>query len=57
MVTHDVEPYSVVYGIPARFIKYRFDQSVIDLLEKSKYWEYYPDEAKKLLNNMSQKEK
>ena len=56
-VTHDVEPYSVVYGIPARFIKYRFDQSVIDLLEKSKYWEYYPDEAKKLLNNMSQKEK
>ncbi|RZT05402.1 Acetyltransferase (isoleucine patch superfamily) [Duganella sp. CF402] len=32
MVTKDVAPYSIVGGNPARLIKYRFDQAVIDRL-------------------------
>lgn len=52
LVTHDVEPYSVVYGTPARFIKYRFDTSVMELLERSQYWEQRPREARKLLANV-----
>lgn len=30
VVTQDVEPYSIVAGNPAKFIKYRFDKKVID---------------------------
>lgn len=32
VVTKNVEPYSIVGGIPARFIKYRFDKNIIKKL-------------------------
>lgn len=32
VVVHSTEPYSVVGGIPAKIIKYRFDEKVIDIL-------------------------
>lgn len=38
VVTKDVEPYSLVGGNPAKFIKYRFDRELIDLLLKFKWW-------------------
>ena len=38
VVTKDVEPYSVVGGIPASIIKYRYDESTIQLLLKLKWW-------------------
>lgn len=53
LVTHDVQPYSVVYGSPARFIKYRFDDYVKNLLDKSHYWEHYPTKAKEILQKIS----
>ena len=34
VVTKDVEPYSIVGGNPARFIKYRFNKTIIDGLLK-----------------------
>jgi acetyltransferase-like isoleucine patch superfamily enzyme len=34
VVTKDVEPYSIVGGVPARFIKYRFDKEIRDKLMK-----------------------
>jgi len=37
VVTKDVSPYSVVGGNPARFIKKRFDDELIDLLLKLKW--------------------
>ena len=37
VVTNDVPPYSVVGGVPARVIKYRFNQSVIDFLNTLDY--------------------
>ena len=43
IVTHDVEPYSVVAGNPARKIKKRFNDNEIDMLEKSKWYELTPD--------------
>lgn len=39
VVTHDVEPYTIVAGVPARPIKKRFDDNVISLLLKSRWWE------------------
>lgn len=40
VVTKDVEPYSVVGGIPARFIKYRFDDQTIRTLQESQWWNF-----------------
>jgi virginiamycin A acetyltransferase len=39
VVTKDVESYSLVGGNPAKFIKYRFDRELIDLLLKFKWWD------------------
>ncbi len=44
VVIKDVEPYTIVAGNPARFIRYRFDEEVISELLASKWWEL--DESK-----------
>lgn len=46
LVNRDVEPYAVVGGVPARLIRYRFDQEVISELLSWKWWEL-PDETLK----------
>lgn len=46
IVTHDIPPYAIAYGVPARVVGYRFDQPIIDKLLKSKWWEM---DYKKLL--------
>ncbi|AAQ61685.1 capsular polysaccharide synthesis enzyme O-acetyl transferase [Chromobacterium violaceum ATCC 12472] len=38
VVTKNVPPYAVVGGVPARIIKYRFDEDTIEKLLKSKWW-------------------
>lgn len=48
IVTKDVEPYSIVAGIPAKVIKYRFSQDIISRLLKIKWWIYDHD----VLNNV-----
>lgn len=48
VVTHDVEPYSVVAGNPARVIRKRFSDEEIDALEKSKWFELTPEKLLKL---------
>ena len=37
VVTHDVPPYSIVGGVPARIIKYRFEEDVITELLQMNY--------------------
>ena len=43
VVTKDVPPFAVVGGAPAKLIKFRFPQEVIDRLEEIKWWNL-PDE-------------
>lgn len=42
VVTKDVEPYAVVGGTPARVIKKRFEDAVIERLLASAWWEFAP---------------
>jgi acetyltransferase-like isoleucine patch superfamily enzyme len=43
VVTKDIEPYTIVGGVPAKFIKHRFAPETIDVLLKSEWWNY-PEE-------------
>lgn len=42
VVTKDVEPYTIVAGIPAKPIKKRFSNEVISILLKSEWWNLPP---------------
>lgn len=39
IVTKDIPPYAIVGGIPAKVIKYRFNEEIIQKLLKLKWWE------------------
>lgn len=39
VVTKDVPPYAVVVGVPAKILKYRFDEKMIEELLELKWWE------------------
>ncbi|RED48938.1 acetyltransferase-like isoleucine patch superfamily enzyme [Seonamhaeicola aphaedonensis] len=38
LVTKNVKPYSIVGGVPAKFIKNRFEENEIDFLNNFKWW-------------------
>lgn len=40
IVTKDVPPYAIVAGIPAKIIKYRFNEDIIQYLQKIEWWNY-----------------
>jgi virginiamycin A acetyltransferase len=50
VVVKDIEPYTVAGGNPARPIKKRFDEELIELLLKLQWWDFEPE---KLLAFMS----
>jgi acetyltransferase-like isoleucine patch superfamily enzyme len=47
VVTKNVEPYEIVAGVPAKHIRYRFDDSIINKLESTRWFQYSPDELMK----------
>lgn len=40
VVTKDVPPYAVVGGVPAKVLKYRYDEDTINFLLKSEWWNF-----------------
>lgn len=48
IVTKDIEPYAIVAGNPAKLIRKRFNDKVIDKLLLSKWWEYTDEKIEQL---------
>lgn len=46
VVTKDVEPYSIVAGVPAKPMKKRFDEETIKRLLEIKWWDFKPETIK-----------
>lgn len=55
IVTKDVEPYAIVGGNPAKLIRFRFDESQVQYLLKTKWWDWGEDKLRsesKLFDNI-----
>lgn len=50
VVTKDVPPYAVVGGSPAKIIKYKFSQDIIDRLEEIQWWNLPDEEITKVVD-------
>ncbi len=48
VVTHDVPPYAIVVGNPAKIIKYRFDEHAIEYLLHIRWWDWPISKIRKL---------
>lgn len=40
VVTKDVEPYTIVVGVPAKLVRKRFDEETIQKLEEIRWWDW-----------------
>jgi len=49
VVNKEIPPYAVVFGSPARIIRYRFPKETIEELLASRWWEKSPEEIKSTL--------
>ena len=53
VVASDIPPYSVVVGNPARVIRKRFDEEMIELLEKLQWWNLSEKQIQKIIPILS----
>lgn len=53
-VNKDVPPYAIVVGSPAKIIKYRFDDEFIKSIDESKFWQYQPKKAIRILSKLNE---
>ena len=47
VVTHDVPPYAIVAGAPAKFLRYRFSKDEIEKLRNLKWWDWTEEKLSK----------
>lgn len=56
VVTKNIEPYSIVGGVPAKLIRKRFNKEQLTYLVQNNIWEYHINDLKKLENVFENKE-
>lgn len=52
VVTRDVEPYAIVAGIPARFLKWRFEPNISLRIITLSWWDWEHDRLAKAIEDM-----
>lgn len=52
VVTKDVPPYAIVAGVPAKIIRYRFEQKAIEKIIETEWWKYDIKKAKQIINKI-----
>jgi virginiamycin A acetyltransferase len=60
VVSGYIPPYAIAIGSPAKVIKYRFDDSIIEAMLKTEWWEWEDDKLKdriNILNNITENNK
>ena len=57
LVTKDVEPYSIVFGTPASFHRYRFDEADRNKLIALKWWQWDDEKIKLFMDVMDDPKK
>ena len=53
IVTKNVEPYKIVAGCPAKVIRKRFEEAVVEGLLKSKWWNFSDADLHKFASNFN----
>jgi len=51
VVTKDIPPYAIAVGVPAKIVKYRFDNKQIDQLNRIEWWNFETDKLKEIESN------
>lgn len=49
IVLNDVAPYTIAAGVPAREIRKRFPEDIIERVQQTRFWEHGPQQARRLL--------
>lgn len=52
VVLENVPAYTIVAGVPAKAIRKRFTEDIIQQVATTRFWEYPPDKARKLLETI-----
>ncbi len=47
VVTRDIPPYAIAVGLPAKVIKYRFSDEIIELMMQLKWWQWSEDKIRR----------
>ncbi len=46
VVTRDIPPYAIAVGVPAKVIKYRFDEKTIEKLQEIAFWDWSHEQVR-----------
>lgn len=54
VVTKDIPDFAIAIGSPAKVLKYRFSEKKIQKIKDSKWWNFEPKEAKKIVTKLEE---